>query len=151
MRYRDPRMPVARLKSLVNRFAVAGHGNRAVVGALRCRARDFSNAPRNAIIQGHDDSLIAIHVAYRVRGSSARIVRHINGTIRRECLDRTLFWTVTDLESKLLDFKDYFNRHRTHTGVVGRTPEHSAAAVLNFTSYRWRQHCRGLYQTPTAA
>ena len=78
-------------------------------------------------------------------------VERLIGTIRRECLDRTLFWTITDLERKLLDFKDYFNRHRTHTGVVGRTPEHSAAAVLNFTSYRWRQHCRGLYQTPTAA
>jgi len=77
-------------------------------------------------------------------------VERLVGTIRRECLDRTLFWTVTDLESKLLDFKDYFNRHRTHTGLTGRTPEqNAAAAVLNFSAYRWRQHCRGLYQTPT--
>ena len=34
--------------------------------------------------------------------------------VRRECPDRTLFWTVTDLETKLLDFKDYYNSHRTH-------------------------------------
>ena len=36
-------------------------------------------------------------------------VERLIGTIRRECLDRTLFWTTADLESKLLDFKTYFN------------------------------------------
>src|SRR6266699_1185894 len=55
-------------------------------------------------------------------------VERLIGTLRRECLDRTLFWTVTDLERKLLDFKDYFNRHRTHTALVGGTPEQNAAA-----------------------
>jgi hypothetical protein len=33
------------------------------------------------------------------------------GTIRRECLDRTLFWTTADLELKLLDFQRYYNGH----------------------------------------
>jgi transposase InsO family protein len=28
------------------------------------------------------------------------------GTLRRECLDRTLFWTVADLEAKLREFQD---------------------------------------------
>jgi hypothetical protein len=28
-------------------------------------------------------------------------VERLIGTIRRECLDRTLFWTATDLELKL--------------------------------------------------
>jgi hypothetical protein len=31
-------------------------------------------------------------------------VKRLIGTIRRECLDRTLFWTTADLEAKLLDF-----------------------------------------------
>jgi hypothetical protein len=35
-------------------------------------------------------------------------VERLLGTIRRECLDRTLFWTTADLESKLLDFKHYW-------------------------------------------
>jgi hypothetical protein len=39
------------------------------------------------------------------------------GTLRRECLDRTLFWTTTDLEAKLLDFQLYYNEHRTHAGT----------------------------------
>jgi transposase InsO family protein len=32
-------------------------------------------------------------------------VERLIGTIRRECLDRTLFWTAADLERKLLDFQ----------------------------------------------
>ena len=36
-------------------------------------------------------------------------VERLIGTLRRECLDRTLFWTTAGLESKLLEFKTYFN------------------------------------------
>ena len=52
-------------------------------------------------------------------------VERLIGTIRRECLDRTLFWTAADLEMKLLDFQRYYNGHRTHAGLGGRTPEPS--------------------------
>jgi putative transposase len=34
-------------------------------------------------------------------------VERLIGTLRRECLDRTLFWTTTDLEAKLLDFQHF--------------------------------------------
>ncbi len=57
---------------------------------------------------------------------SHRCVERPIGTIRRECLDRTLFWTSTDLEMKLLDFQGYYNGHRTHAGLAGRTPDPSA-------------------------
>jgi hypothetical protein len=43
-------------------------------------------------------------------------VERLIGTLRRECLGRTLFWTTTDLEAKLLDFQHYYNEHRTHAG-----------------------------------
>jgi hypothetical protein len=81
-------------------------------------------------------------------------VERLIGTIRRECLDRTLFWTTSDLEMKLLDFQRYYNGHRTHAGLVGRTPDPSFGqghARANVSSYRWQPHCRGLYQTPIAA
>jgi putative transposase len=81
-------------------------------------------------------------------------VERLIGTIRRECLDRTLFWTAADLEAKLLDFQRYFNGHRTHTGLGGRTPEprtDEGSARASVSKYRWRPHCRGLYQTPIAA
>ena len=35
-------------------------------------------------------------------------VERLIGTVRRECLDRTLFWTTADLETKLLDFQHYY-------------------------------------------
>ena len=79
-------------------------------------------------------------------------VERLIGTIRRECLDHMLFWTTTDRENKLLDFRTYFNSHRTHASIEGRTPDPPVSEqISNIRSYRWRQHCRGLYQTPTAA
>ena len=50
---------------------------------------------------------------------SHRFVERLIGTIRRECLDRTLFWTAANLEVKLLDFQRYFNGRRTHAGLGG--------------------------------
>src|SRR5215813_8980340 len=46
-------------------------------------------------------------------------VERLIGTIRREYLDQTLFWTAADLEEKLGGFQQYFNRHRTHSAWKG--------------------------------
>ena len=35
-------------------------------------------------------------------------VERLVGTLRRECPDRTLFWTTADLEAKLREFQKYF-------------------------------------------
>ena len=79
-------------------------------------------------------------------------VERLVGTLRRECLDRTLFWTSADLEAKLREFQKYFNEHRTHAGLEGRLPDASGpGSRISFSSYRWQKHCRGLYQTPIAA
>ena len=81
-------------------------------------------------------------------------VERLIGTIRREYLDRTLFWTTADLEAKLLDFKDYYNGHRTHAALEGNPPAPSldgGRTRATFSSYRWQPHCRGLYQTPIGA
>jgi hypothetical protein len=81
-------------------------------------------------------------------------VERLIGTIRREYLDRILFWTTADLEAKLIDFQHYYNDHRPHTGLGGYRPEPPAGGAVSPTgpgSYRWRRHCRGLYQTPIAA
>jgi hypothetical protein len=39
-------------------------------------------------------------------------IERLIGTIRRECLDQTLFWTMADLEAKHRDFQHYYNSHR---------------------------------------
>jgi putative transposase len=61
-------------------------------------------------------------------------IERLIGTIRRECLDRMLFWTARDLEAKLLDFQRYFNKHRTHSGLNGRTPESGFGVGANPTA-----------------
>jgi len=79
-------------------------------------------------------------------------IERLIGSTRRECLDKLLFWTATDLELKLTAFRDYFNRHRSHSALKGKTPiETPESRGVDFKSYRWRKHCRGLYQTPIAA
>jgi putative transposase len=80
-------------------------------------------------------------------------VERLIGTIRREHLDRTLFWTTEDLETKLFDFQRYYNEYRAHAALNGRTPEpgQKERRSLNLRSYKWQRHCRGLYQTPAAA
>jgi hypothetical protein len=59
------------------------------------------------------------------------------------------------MDSELFGFRKYgyfvvglFNRQRVHSVLGGRLPEPEETTTLNFNSYRWQQHCRGLYQTP---
>jgi putative transposase len=78
-------------------------------------------------------------------------VERLIGTVRRECLDRTLFWTTADLGAKLNDFQHYYNEHRTHSGLGGRLPNSKEPVPIRMASYGLRTHCRRLYQTPIAA
>ena len=78
-------------------------------------------------------------------------VERLIGTLRREGLDRMLFWSAPDLERKLSAFQTFYNAHRAHTSLDGRPPVPTRAAVAALTHYRWVAHCRSLYQTPIAA
>ena len=79
-------------------------------------------------------------------------VERLIGSIRRELLDQTLFWTATDLEHKLQNYQCYFNGCRTHSGRDGTTPMESGDnKVVDINDYRWQKHCRGLFELPVAA
>ena len=79
-------------------------------------------------------------------------VERLIGSVRRELLDQTFFWTATDLESKLQDFQRYYNQHRCHSSRDGATPVSAdSGKVIDLSSYRWQKHCRGLFQLPIAA
>ena len=82
-------------------------------------------------------------------------IERLIGTIRREFLDHVPFWGSRDLQRKLPHFRDYYNRERTHAALAGCTPhvnaDNARPPTLEFASYRWRSHCRGLYQLPAAA
>ena len=80
------------------------------------------------------------------------LVERLIGSVRRELLDQTLFWTATDLESKLRVYQCYYNECRTHTGRDGATPlESSGNKVVDISDYRWKKYCRGLFDLPVAA
>ena len=78
-------------------------------------------------------------------------VERLIGTLRRECVDQMLFWSASDLEHKLVAFQDFYNVHRAHAALEGRTPVPTRKDVAMLDHYRWEGHCRGLYQTPIAA
>ena len=79
-------------------------------------------------------------------------VERLIGSVRRELLDQTFFWTATDLENKLQEYQRYYNKHRTHSGRRGVTPVKSAdGIVIDISKHRWKKHCRGLFELPTAA
>jgi len=86
---------------------------------------------------------------------SQAFVERLIGTVRREYLDRTLFWNQGDLERKLENYKTFYNQHRCHTALAGITPAERGGApthpVATLASYRWRRHCNGLFHTPAAA
>jgi len=79
-------------------------------------------------------------------------VERLIGSIRRELLDQTLFWTATDLANKLREYQRYYNQHRTHAGREGATPViREPGDVIDIRDYRWAKHCRALFQLPVAA
>ena len=82
-------------------------------------------------------------------------VERLIGTIRREFLDHTLFWNVTDLERKLETFRQYYNTHRAHSSLDGDTPSEITSETVihraDLNNFQWRSHCRELFQLPTAA
>jgi len=77
------------------------------------------------------------------------------GTIRHECLDRTSFCNVRDLEHKLADSGDYYNRYRAHSALDDSMSAARAATetpkLIDIRNYSRQSHCRGLHQTPMAA
>jgi transposase InsO family protein len=82
----------------------------------------------------------------------APFIERLIETIRRECLDRLLFWTASDLEAKLGEFRRYYNRNRSHSALKGQTPINNPESKgAELKRYGWQAHCRGLYQTPIAA
>ena len=79
-------------------------------------------------------------------------VERLIGSVRRELLDQTFFWTATDLENKLRYYQAYYNEKRCHAGRAGATPVDSGEKnIVEINLCRWKKHCRGLFELPTAA
>lgn len=82
-------------------------------------------------------------------------VERLIGTIRREYLNHFLFWTASDLKRKLDNFNVYYNTHREHRSLGGRTPSQLSGdrsiRRAELTNFGWMSSCNGLFQIPIAA
>ncbi len=87
--------------------------------------------------------------------TSHPFVERLIGTVRREILDKTLYWNAYDLQNKLELFQKYYNKERCHYGIDGVMPlkkaDEQLCAVISINHYRWKKHCQGLFQLPIAA
>jgi hypothetical protein len=69
--------------------------------------------------------------------------------------DRGVIYDFAMDKRKLEEFRTYYNEHRVHQSLCGRTPGERSGqppptrAVLDH--YEWRHHCRGLFEMPIAA
>ena len=82
-------------------------------------------------------------------------VERLIGTIRREYLDPVFFWKDRDLERKLVEFANYYNREQTHHSLRGEPPAIVSGEprypCANMSDDSWQQYCNGLFQLPMAA
>ncbi len=87
--------------------------------------------------------------------TSHPFVERLIGSVKQELLDRTLFWNENDLKNKLESFQRYYNEERGHCGIDGASPlqksDEKSSTVISLNNYRWKKHCRGLFQLPIAA
>jgi len=92
--------------------------------------------------------------------TSHPFVERVIGTTRRECLDKILFFNALDLQSKLNAFQSYYNETRVHSSLALKTPlamaerhqnEEVIKKVISLGNYKWKSHCKGLFNLPIAA
>ncbi|MHB8456018.1 MAG: integrase core domain-containing protein [Acidiferrobacterales bacterium] len=82
-------------------------------------------------------------------------IERLIGTLRREYLDQVLFWNASDLERKLSEFRKYYNGHRVHAALGGKTPEQMGSdrppTTVLLDQFAWASHYHGLYHMPVVA
>ena len=66
--------------------------------------------------------------------------------------DHVFFWNAADLQNKLDSFQHYYNLKHGHCSIHGNTPLQHAnkltSNMIHLNNYRWKTHCRGLFQLP---
>ena len=86
--------------------------------------------------------------------TSHPFIERLIGSVRREILDKTFYWNACDLENKLELFQNYYNEERCHHGIGGITPlkkaDKPSSTVVSIDDYRWKKHCKGLFELPIA-
>lgn len=81
-------------------------------------------------------------------------VERVIGTVKRECLDLTLFWNRQYLDRKLASYQQYYNSVRGHLSLNGlsslQKADKTGLLEKSLTNYSWISHCNGLFKAPVA-
>jgi len=87
--------------------------------------------------------------------TSHTFIERLIGMILRECFDRLFFCNTQALERKLESFAQYYNQHRLHQSLDGKSPVSANDIVYsqrkNLAQYAWMSHYHGLFKTQIAA
>ena len=89
--------------------------------------------------------------------TSHPFVERVIRSIKRECLDHTLFFNKHNLKNKLDRYQTYYNDNRAHSALSRKTPKemttipNSDKNIFSIENYQWTSHCGGLYKLPIAA
>ena len=70
-----------------------------------------------------------------------------NSKLRDELLNGEIFYSLKRAQIMVERWRIHYNTLRPHSSRSG-VP---AQPIAKLESYTWRQHCNGLFQTPTAA
>jgi hypothetical protein len=85
---------------------------------------------------------------------SHTFVERAIGSVRREYLDRMLFWNKRDLSRKLDQYKAFYDETRGHFSLKDKIPkqagEKTTRAIIPIDNYTWATKCSGLFNTPIA-
>lgn len=127
-------------------------------GPAVCRmlGRTISGTPPPTYLSSDDDPLFEFHRWKAHLGIleieeiktvpyvpiSHPFIERLIGTIRREYLDHVPFLNARDLERRVSDFQDYYNRERAHQGLggsildSGQSVEYSGRTTRGMVVYR---------------
>ncbi len=89
-----------------------------------------SELTSNAILAWSDERRVNWHYIAPGRPMQNGFIESFNGRLRDECLNETLFASLSHARSVLRAWRDDYNHVRPHSGIGGLTPADAASRVV---------------------
>jgi putative transposase len=84
-----------------------------------------------AILKWSKDRKVDWHYTAPGKPTQNAFVESFNGRLRDECLNETLFTSMTQVRAVLAEWRDDYNAVRPHSKLGGRTPAEAAKQALS--------------------
>ncbi len=87
-----------------------------------------------AMLKWSKEAKVAWHDIAPGKPQQNAFVESFNGRLRDECLNETLFSSLSEARSLLAAWRDDYNRARPHSALANRTPEEFHANALTLAA-----------------